>query len=251
MSLLHVQINRENQMDPKHAAYRKLRGLPPGEWETPVAQRALEGQLQAMANDAACRTSGECVASGRRTDSIVKAVKASLSGKAEVRKAGSQAKHTDISSSDLDLWVGVGDAGVSRAQRKNLRDNLVSMLTKGGLKPTRVVLRETSVRLEYKKGHVDIVFDKVNEKVHSKPMPRLKNNPKARAAVRLIKEGCPQKLKGDAIEKKVIAAQQQKKGQRIQELIVVALGLLATESQVKQCVAYLNSQLTGGVRVQL
>ena len=247
MSSLHVETNRANQINPKHPAYWQSRGLPTGDWENPVAQRALEGQLHAMAHTAASRPSGVRVAADRRTDIIVQAVQASLGGKAEVRKVGSQAKHTDTASSDHDYWVYVGDVGVSRAQRTALRDRLVSMLTKGGWRPVLILLKETSVRLEYKTGQVDIVFDRklFGDKTHTKPKPRLKNNPAARAAVRLIKD-CPQNFKGDAIERAVLAAQGQKKGQRIQELTVIALGLLATESQVKQCVADLNSRLPRG-----
>ena len=249
---LRVQINQANQINPNHPAYWQSRGLPPGDWESPVAQRALEGQLHAMANAVASLSSGVRAANSRRTDIIVKAVKASLGSHVQVHTGGSQAKHTFTSGSNHDLWVEVGNACVSRAQRTGLRDNLVSMLTKGGWRPRLVLLRETSVRLYYKKGHVDIVFDKCcfSDKVHSKPTPRFKNNPKARAAVRLIKD-CPQEFKGDHIEKKVIAAQHQKKGQRIQELTVTALDLLATESQMKQSVAYLNSQLPGSMRLQL
>ena len=252
MSSLHVQINRANQINPKHPAYWQSRGVPPGDWESAVAQLALEGQLQAIANAVASRPSGVRAATNRRTDIIVQAVQASLGGKAEVHTAGSQAKHTDTSSSDHDLWVYAGDVGVSRAQRTALRDSLVSMLTESSCRPRLVLLRETSVRLYYKKGQVDIVFDRklFNDKIHSKPTPRFENNPKARAAVRLIKD-CAQKFEGDAIEKAVLAAQQQKKGQRIQELTVTALGLLATGSQVKQFVAYLNSQLPGGMRLPL
>ena len=252
MSSLQAQINRANTLNPDHPAYWKSRGVPPGDWESPVAQRALEGQLEAIANAVASRSSGVRAVTNRRTDIIVQAVHASLGGKAEVRKAGSQAKHTDTSSSDHDLWVYAGDVGVSRAQRTALRDSLVSMLIKGGCRPRLVLLRETSVRLYYKKGQVDIVFDRkrFNDKIHSKPTPRFENNPKARAAVRLIKD-CPQNFKGDDIEKEVLAAQRQKKGQRIQDLTVAALGLLATESQVKQCVANLNSQLPGGMQLQL
>ena len=200
--------------------------------ESPVAQSALEGQLEAIANAVACRSSGvRAATNNRRTDIIFQAVHASLGGKAEVSKAGSQAKHTDTSSSDHDLWVYAGDVGVSRAQRTALRDSLVSMLTESGWPPRLVLLRETSVRLYYKKGQVDIVFDRTlfNNKVHSEPTPRFRNNPKARAAVRLIKD-CPQNFNGDDIEKEVLAAQRQKKGQRIQDLTVAALGLLATVS---------------------
>jgi hypothetical protein len=231
-------------MNSNHPAYWQSRGVPPGDWESPVAQR-LEGKLHTMANAAASRPDGVRKAAKRRTEIIKQAVKASLGGKAEVRNAGSQAKHTDTSSSDHDLWVYAGDVGVSRAQRKDLRDHLVVMLTEGGWRPAAVLLLQTSVRLGYSKGQVDIVFDRFNDKIHSKPTLRFKNNPKARAAVRLIKD-CPQKFKGDAIEKAVLAAQRQKKRQRIQALTVDALGLLATESQVKQCVAHLNSQFPPG-----
>ena len=232
MSYLHDQINRANQINPDHPAYWQSRGLAAGDWESPVAQSALEGQLEAIANAVACRSSGvRAATNNRRTDIIFQAVHASLGGKAEVSKAGSQAKHTDTSSSDHDLWVYAGDVGVSRAQRTALRDSLVSMLTESGWPPRLVLLRETSVRLYYKKGQVDIVFDRTlfNNKVHSEPTPRFRNNPKARAAVRLIKD-CPQNFNGDDIEKEVLAAQRQKKGQRIQDLTVAALGLLATVS---------------------
>ena len=139
MSSLQAQINRPNTLNPDHPAYWKSRGVPPGDWESPVAQRALEGQLEAIANAVASRSSGVRAVTNRRTDIIVQAVHASLGGKAEVRKAGSQAKHTDTSSSDHDYWVYVGDVGVSRAQRTALRDRLVSMLSKGGWRPVREV----------------------------------------------------------------------------------------------------------------
>jgi hypothetical protein len=184
---------------------------------------------------------------------IVQAVEASLGGRAQVCMAGSQAKHTDIWSSDHDYFVDTGGLGVSRSERTDLRDNLASMLTAGGTcRPRLVILRESSVRLYYRKAQVDIVFDRTrfNDKTHSKPTPRLKNNPKARAAVRLIKD-CPQKFEGDAVEKAVLTAQRQKRRQRIQQLTVNALGLLANdESQRRQCVAHLNSQLPEGMRMR-
>jgi len=229
-----------------------------GNWESAAAQRVaeerLEGQLEAMANALASLPIDVRKAAKRRTTVIVQAVEASLGGQAMVYLAGSQAKHTDIWSSDHDYWIDTGDLGVSRTQRKDLRDNLSSKLTAGGWRPRLVLLRESSVRLYYRKAQVDIVFDRTrfNDKTHSKPTPRFKNNPKARAAVRLIKD-CPQtfKGKGNKVEKTVLAAQRQKRRQRIQELTVNALGLLANDkSQVRQCVAHLNSQLPEGMQMR-
>ena len=52
------------------------------------------------------------------------------------------------------------------------------------------------------------------------------------------------------MQQEVLAAQRQKRRQRIQELTVNALGLLANdESQVRQCVAHLNSLLPEGMRL--
>ena len=211
----------------------------------------LDGQLQALANALASLPIDVRKAAKRRTNVIVQAVEASLGGQAKVYLAGSQAKHTDIWSSDHDYWVETGGLGVSRTERTDLRDNLASLLTERGWRPRLVVLLDTSVRLYYRKAQVDIVFDRTrfSDKTHSKPTPRFKNNPKARAAVRLIKD-CPQKFKGVAIEKAVLAAQQEKKRQRIQELTVNALGPLTNDaSQVGQCVAHLNSQLPEGMQI--
>ena len=205
----------------------------------------LDGQLHALANTLASRPIDARKAASRRTSVIVQAVKASLGGKAKVYMAGSQAKHTDIWSSDHDYFVDIGGLGVSRAERTDLRDNLASMLTEGGWRPRDVRLLETSVRIDYCQAQVDIVFDRArfSDKTHSMPTPRFKDNPTARAAVRLIKDR-PQNFKGHDVEKAVIAAQQEKTGQYIQDLTVNALYLLANDkSQVRQCVAHINSQL--------
>ena len=244
-SSMSAWLSYQASKNPNNPADWKSRGLAsrPDNWKTEAAQRAVSGRLEARANEAASRTSGERAAANRRTDIIVQAVQASLGGKAELRKAGSHAKHTDTASSDHDYWVYVGDVGVSRAQRTDLRDTLVSMLTEGGWRPLLVLLRETGVRLEYKKGHVDIVFDKqlFNDKIHTKPKPqRFTNNPKARDAVRLIKAGSPQKFKGEAIEKAVIAAQGQEKDQSFDTVALAAFRLLANEPQVKQFRAWLS-----------
>jgi len=250
MSACASQVN-----NPNNDAYWMSLGYSsrPDNWAQRVAEERLEGQLEAKANTLASRLIDVRKAANRRTTVIVQAVEASLGGKAQVRLAGSQAKHTDIWSSDHDYWVDTGSLGVSRSERTDLRDNLASMLTAGGFRPRLVLLLESSVRLYYRKAQVDIVFDRTrfNDKTHSKPTPRFKNNPKARAAVRLIKD-CPQKFKGDDVEKAVIAAQQKKRRQRIQDLTVNALGLLANdESQVRQCVAHLNLQLPEGMRMCL
>ena len=107
----------------------------------------LDGQQQALANALASLPIDVRKAAKRRTNVIVQAVEASLGGQAKVYLAGSQAKHTDIWSSDHDYWVETGGLGVSRTERTDLRDNLASLLTERGWRPRLVVLLETSVRL--------------------------------------------------------------------------------------------------------
>ena len=234
-----------NQVNnPNNDAFWKSRGLAsrPDNWESKAAQRAVDGRLQARSNNAASRTSGERALAGRRTDIVVRAVKASLGGKAEVRKAGSQAKRTDIADSDYDLWVDVGDECLSRAERKVLRDTLTSMLNKGG-DPARVVLKESTVRvLLNDEEHIDIAFSSYcfSCKQHHKPVQRFTNNPKARDAVRLIKAGSPQKFKGEAIEMAVLTAQGQKKGQSFGAVALAAFRLLAHRSQMEEFRAWLS-----------
>ena len=66
------------------------------------------------------------------------------------------------------------------------------------------------------------------------PAQRFKDNPTARDAVRLIKEGSPQKFKGEEIEKAVLAAQGREKGQSREALAIAAFGELANRAQVVQ-----------------
>lgn len=234
-----------NQVNnPNNDAYWQSRGLAsrPDNWESEVAQRAADGRLEARANDAAYRISGERVAAGRRTDIIVRAVKASLGSHVQVHKVGSRAKHTDVvSRSDQDFFVDVGDACVSRLQRKSLRDNLVAMLSAHDY-PMRVLLRQTGILIELKEtDHVDIIFSKCcfSDKPHPMPAARFENNPKARRAVRLIKEGSPQKFKGETIEMAVLTAQKEQKGQSTHTLALTAFRLLANYSQLEEFRAWL------------
>ena len=66
------------------------------------------------------------------------------------------------------------------------------------------------------------------------PAQRFENNPKARDAVRLIKEGSPQKFNGEDIEKAVLAAQGREKGQSRETLAIAAFCELANWPQVVQ-----------------
>ena len=232
-----------NQVNnPNNDAYWQSRGLAsrPDNWESEVAQRAADGRLKAWANDAASRTSGEGAVAGRRTDIIVQAVKASLGTNVQVRKVGSRAKHTDVvSRSDQDFFVDVGDACVSRPQRNSLRDNLVAMLSADDY-PRSVLLRQTGILIKLKgTDHVDIIFSKCcfSDKPHPMPAQRFENNPKAQDAVRLIKEGSPQKFKGEGIEMAVLTAQ--KKGQSTDKLALAAFRQLAKKSQVEEFRAWL------------
>ena len=242
--------------NPNNHAYWKSRGYSsrPDNWESAAAQRAAEGRLEARANAAASRTSGERAVAGRRTDTIVQAVKAALGGHVQVRKAGSQAKRTAVAGrSDYDLWVDVGEECVSRAQRKVLRAYLTGMLTwDGDLVDVRdyltpmltwdgdhvdVILRETGIRIEFEDtNHFDVVFSKCcfSDKSRRMPAQRFENNPKARDAVRLIKDGSPQKFKGEDIEKAVLAAQRREKGQSRETLAIAAFCELANRPQVVQ-----------------
>jgi len=235
--------------NPNNHAYWKSRGYGsrPDNWASAAAQRAaeerLEGQLEATANAAASRTSGERAVAGWRTDTIVRAVKASLGGHVQVRKAGSQAKRTAVAGrSDYDLWVDVGEECVSRAQRKVLRDYLTSMLTKGG-DLADVLLRETGIRIKFENtNHFDVVFSKCcfSDKPRRMAAQRFENNPKARDAVRLIKQGSPQKFNGEDIEKAVLAAQGRKKGQSRDTLAIAAFCELANPPQVVEFRAWLS-----------
>ena len=228
------QVNNPNN----HAYWKSRRySSRPDNWESAAAQRAAEGRSEARANAAASRTSGERAVAGRRTDTIVRAVKAALGGHVQVRKAGSQAKRTAVAGrSDYDLWVDVGEECVSRTQRKVLRDYLTSMLTGGGDRAV-VLLRETGIRIEFEDTtHFDVVFSNCcfSDKRRRKPAQRFENNPKARDAVRLIKDGSPQKFKGEDIEKAVLAAQGRKKGQSRDTLAFAAFCELANWPQVVQ-----------------
>lgn len=243
-------VSQDNN-NPNNVAYWRSRGLRsrPENWQSRVTEGAIERRLQAVANDAASRTSGERAADKARTAIIVEAVKASsLGSKAQVHKAGSQSKRTNVATSDLDLWV-AGDEPVTRNQRKNFGGHLMSMLKQGGHEPVRILLKETSIRIEYRATSIDIVFDKhaFSGKVHPKPAQRFINNPRAAAAVRLLKARSPQKFKGEAIEKAVLAAQSQEKKQSLETLAVTALLLLATKPQVKE----LAARLAEGKQLQL
>ena len=231
-----------NQVNnPNNDAYWQSRGLAsrPDNWESEFAQRATVGRLEARANDAAYRISGERVAAGWRTNIIVRAVKASLGSHVQVHKVGSRAKHTDIvSRSDQDFFVDVGDDCLSRAKRKVLRDNLTSMLN-----PARVELRERTVRIRLNdEEHVDIAFSSYcfSSKPHPNPAQRFTNNPKARHAVRLIKDGSPQEFKGEAIDIAVLKAQKKKKGQSTDTLAFTAFCALANWPQVVEFRAWLS-----------
>ena len=231
-----------NQVNnPNNVAFWQSRGVAsrPGDWKSKVAQRAADGRLQAVANGAAYRSKEARAAAGRRNKIIVRAVKDSLGSHVQVHKVGSQVKHTDVARSDQDFWVDVGDDCLSRAKRKVLRDNLTSMLNKGA----KVELRECAVRILLDNDeHVDIAFSSYcfSSKPHHKPAQRFTNNPKARDAVRLIKAANPQKFKGEAIEKAVIAAQGQKKGQSFDTVALAAFRLLAHKPQVEKFRAWLS-----------
>ena len=232
-----------NQVNnPNNVAFWQSRGVAsrPGNWKSKVAQRAADGRLQAVANGAAYRSKEARAAAGRRNKIIVRAVKDSLGSHVQVHKVGSQVKHTDVARSDQDFWVDVGDDCLSRAKRKVLRDNLTSMLNKGA----KVELRECAVRILLDDDeHVDIAFSSYcfHSKQHHEPAQRFTNNPRARDAVRLIKDGSPQNFKGEDVEIAVLTAQKQRKGQSRDTLAFTAFCVLANWPQVVDFRAYLSN----------
>ena len=232
--------------NPNNPAYWHSRGFAerPEDWrerrEHVYAQVETDGHLQAQANAAGSRPADQRRTDANRVSCIVDALKAALGSGTHVHKVGSQAKHTNVAKSDLDLWVtGTGDFG--KASRKQVRDRINENLVCNGHTPARILLKETSIRVEYHRApHIDIVFKDFGGKHHPKPAERFRSNPRARAAVRLIKAS-PQgrNLKGEAIEKAVIAAQAHEKNQSIQTIAVTAIILLVTKPQVKRFAAQL------------
>ena len=241
---------RADAKNPNNLEYWRSRGYKerPNDWSQRYHEKMTDGHLLAVANAAGSRSVQERKTDGMRTKSIVAAVKHCLGNKVMVHKAGSQAKHTNVAASDLDLWV-TGGGEMTKNQRIEVGETIKNSLIESGNAPVRVLLRETSILVEYHRTHIDIVFRDYAGKIHPKPTARFKYNPKAQAAVRLIKEApLGRKFEGDAIEKAVIAAQAQEKKQSIEEVAVGALLLLAYKPQVKEFAARLAEMTGAGFR---
>ena len=77
----------------------------PDDWVDPATHKRRRGLLEFKINQAACRSKEERKAAGRDAVKVVDAAKKALGGQAMVLKNGSQAKKTDLNTSDLDLKI--------------------------------------------------------------------------------------------------------------------------------------------------
>ncbi|CAD7923481.1 unnamed protein product [Amoebophrya sp. A120] len=209
--------NKGDQLNPQHDTY----------WETRAARRPSQEDIEELVNQnqadravhtqacqVAARTAEEKKAIGRDTDRIVKILQR-IVPKCEVRKAGSQSKGTNVRGSDLDLRVTVpekvSEVGITSAQWEKLVGELESAEFSVEIGKKVLKITNAACDIEIVPNRAEHIPDGVGWKQRLVNPNQFKNNPKAQAAVRVLKdEGAGEKfrMKSYEIEKHVIRLQQ-------------------------------------------
>ena len=206
--------NHANQMNPNHPAYWQTRGAAqrPADFESESKKRAASGEFEYRANAAAAKDQALRAAEGAAMRRVEAAAKSALGGQAQVLRAGSQKKHTDVASrSDLDVVVKAPEPLTREAQRA-LGGALAAQFPE-----SRVVTRKYIHQVQTKDIKVDVVPHQATYQPQTGKLPtdRFKNNPKGRDAVRNLKTYAKEHglvWKGDQLEKTVLEVQKLNKG---------------------------------------
>ena len=205
---------KQLQMNPNNNAFWQARGLieRPGNWQDEVKRMKNEGLLTAAANLAAAKSPARKQLIGTVTRKVEHAAKEILGGHAKVHHKGSVKKRTDIAAThDLDLWIELPKASpVTKKQKQKLAVEL----RKDTRTFKRVLNQEWSLMLECKDGlKVDVIpqHTTFRHSASSRPTKGFGNNPRARDAVRILKDKHPNRWKGKDIEIAVQQAQTQRR----------------------------------------
>ena len=206
--------NHANQLNPNHPAYWQTRGAAqrPADFASESKKRAKSGEFEYRANVAAAKGQPQRAAEGAAMRQVVAAVNSALGGQAQVLRAGSQKKHTHVTTrSDLDVVVKTPEPLTLEAQRA-LGDALAAKFP-----DSRVVTRKYIHQVITKDIKIDVVPHQATymPKTNELPTDRFKNNPKGSAAVRNLKmyaETNGLVWKGEHLEKAVLEAQKLNKG---------------------------------------
>lgn len=223
-----------NSQNPNNKEYWRSRGFQdrPTNWKDQARRINQIGQATAAANAAAAKTPEEKRHIGHLKRRINHSVKHVLGRQAEIHDAGSMKKHTDIHSSDLDIWIKMPNGKqMTPADMTELAEDL---RFDPGKHIDEVIEKPLSIQLLSSRGlKVDLVPGNSTFRDPKKlPTPKPSNkgfhcNPKAQEAVRLVKMETKQKYKGRHIEDAVLQAQRKTKGQSNVELRDRALKILS------------------------
>lgn len=227
-----VACARSDAKNPNNEAYWLSRQYKerPANWKAKASETKRSSQLTAKANAAAAKTQATVRFIGKVMHSVNLSAKRVLGEKTQVLKAGSIMKHTDIATSDLDIYLQLPDAKQMTTQDKRLLAE--DLRHHVGKRVREVQERSKSIKLIGANGMtVDIVPSKATFRDPIKmptpaPKDRLHNNPKAQDVVRNLKlysDDHKKGWKGRIIEGVVLQEQRAKAGQSTAELYKRAL----------------------------
>ena len=210
-------------MNPNNQAFWRSRQYKqrPADWQERALELKKSGRMEADANANASKPKPTKQFIGKVMKAVRQSAKQVLGPKTQVLMAGSLKKHTDIASSDLDIYLEIADEPMTRKQKQELTEDLRKNV---GKRVREVQERAKSIKLFGANGMtVDIVPSKSTFRDPDKmPTPPPKkgfhNNTKAQVAVRILKEQYKKQWKGMTIERAVLEAQRAKAGQNAAEL---------------------------------
>ena len=211
----------------------------PADWREKALELKRSGRMTADANAAASTMKPKEQFIGKVMRAVQLSAKQVLGPKTLVLKAGSLKKHTDIATSDLDIYLEMADPMTGK-QKGELTENLRKNV---GKRVRKVQERPKSIKLFGANGMtVDIVPSKSTFRDPVKmptppPKAQFHNNPKAQVAVRTLKQYSEQHKKqwqGRIIERAVLEAQHAKAGQNAAELHDSALKKLRPQAVSRQ-----------------
>lgn len=223
---------RSDMKNPNNEAFWLSHGYKerPADWKAISLQLRRSGQLTAEANAAAAKTQKTERFLGKVMNSVVLSARSVLGGKTQVLKAGSRMKHTDIATSDLDVYLKMPDGiPMTRLQKQKLAEELRRNV---GKRVHEVRALAKSIKLFGADGMtVDIIPSKATFRDPTKlptpaPKDRFHCNPKAQVAVRILKlHNMKHNMnwKGRLIENAVLEVQRATKGQSAADLYDRAL----------------------------
>ena len=226
-------LERSNQLNPNNVAFWRVRGhdARPTNWMGVVQRRKKEGALEFAANKAAAKSPERKAIIKEATQTVNLAAKEVLGGQVQVHVKGSVKKSTDVTAtSDLDLWIEIPK---SQPMTKHKKKELARLLQTKTHVFTQVFNNDCWVVLKCRDG---LCVDVVPQHATFRPKPTRRptngfgKNPRAREAVRIIKDKHPNRWEGKFIERAVQQAQMIRKRMPTDEIVPRAVKALERQT---------------------